>query len=197
MKDLHVKYPKQTGRQIHLKSGGGGDELNPCYKTHLSASVSLELGTTCLSVGWHVHLSHLRLLNTVDIFFVYANNLKHKKYFGKLLIEREIMYACINHDLTLRTSTSNNRFLLLPLWRWTANNNNDSSGNNKDVGNSCRWLSCQTKVLILNANDKHAVGFRSEVSLDDLWALTTLTNITAGHPFALEDSDENIFLVLG
>lgn len=22
MKDLHVKYPKQTGRQIHLKSGG-------------------------------------------------------------------------------------------------------------------------------------------------------------------------------
>lgn len=121
----------------------------------------------------------------------------HKKYFGKLLIEREIMYACINHDLTLRTSTSNNRFLFLLLWRWTANNNNDSSGNNKDVGNSCLWRSCPTKVLILNANDKHAVGFRSGVSLDDLWALTTLTNITAGHPFALEDSDENIFLVLG
>lgn len=52
MKDLHVKYPKQTGRQIHLKSGrwrrikslllnssfsqcqsGAGDNMSVCKMT--------------------------------------------------------------------------------------------------------------------------------------------------------------------
>lgn len=57
MKDLHVKYPKQMERRIHrtgegggVGGGGAGEELKPLSKTHLSASVSLELGTRRLSV---------------------------------------------------------------------------------------------------------------------------------------------------
>lgn len=66
MKDLHVKYPKQTGRQIHLMSGRWRRIKSPLLNSSFSQCQS-GAGATCLSVRWRVHLSHLRLLNTVHI----------------------------------------------------------------------------------------------------------------------------------
>lgn len=77
-----------------VREGGGGEELNPFHKTHLSARFRMELGTTCLSVRLHAHFSHLRpFKHHVWFFFPPMQIICTTKTFSELLIGHEYFYS--------------------------------------------------------------------------------------------------------